>query len=313
VQASASAVRDTGPAADYARFRAAVARAQLKAWLPSGQARIIDISGPGAEAAEVAACAGHTVLRVVGPGPQPPPAPSPAAPSPAVPSPTAPRPRAPSRGVLRTVAADGWGLEFLADGCADGVIAEDGTLSRHLAAESLVAEIARVLRPGGRVLACVDSLTFGMAVLAEQHRWPHLVDVPNADVVLVPWPDDTITRCYGAEQLRELLTSGGLEVDWIRPRTVFSPRTVSYLLARDRGSFGALVEAELRARSDDSVGTQLITCARRKPLPAATVEFRLAGDASSGGGPGLEARLRDLAAAVHAAPVTAVVDSRECR
>ena len=162
------------------------------------------------------------------------------------------------------VAADGWGLEFLTDGCADGVIAEDGTLSRHLAAESLVAEIARVLRPGGQVLACVDSLTFGMAVLAEQHRWPHLIDVPNADVVLVPWPDETITRCYGAEQLRELFTSGGLEVDWIRPRTVFSPRTVSYLLAREPGSFGALVEAELRARSDDSVGAQLITCARRR-------------------------------------------------
>ena len=288
MQASASAVRDTGPAADYERFRAAVARAQLKAWLPSRQARIIDISGPGATAAETAACAGHTVLRVIGPGTQPPSAqppsaqpPSaqpPAAQSPAAQSPSAqsragqspaaqspvpPRPRAPGRGPLRMVAADGWGLEFLADGCADGVIAEDGTLSRHLAAESLVAEIARVLRPGGQVLACVDSLTFGMAVLAEQHRWPHLIDVPNADVVLVPWPDETITRCYGAEQLRELFTSGGLEVDWIRPRTVFSPRTVSYLLAREPGSFGALVEAELRARSDDSVGAQLITCARR--------------------------------------------------
>ena len=44
MQASASAVRDTGPAADYERFRAAVARAQLKAWLPGRQARIIDIS-----------------------------------------------------------------------------------------------------------------------------------------------------------------------------------------------------------------------------------------------------------------------------
>ena len=105
-----------------------------------------------------------------------------------------------------TVTAEGGGLEFLADGCADGVIAEDRTLSLRLAAEDLVTEIARVLRPGGRVLACVDSLTFGMAVLAEQHRWPHLVDVPNADVVLIPWPDGTITRCYGAEQLGELLT-----------------------------------------------------------------------------------------------------------
>jgi hypothetical protein len=312
VQASASAVRDTGPA-DYTRFYAAVARAQLKAWLPSGQARIIDISGPGATAAETAACAGHTVLRVIGPGSHAPPAqPPPAQPAPAPPQPGPPQP-GPGHGRIRTVAADGWRLGFLPDGCADGVIAEDRTLSRHLAAESLVAEIARVLRPGGQVLACVDSLTFGMAVLAEQRRWPHLIDVPNADVVLVPWPDETITRCYGAEQLRELFTSGGLEVDWIRPRTVFSPRTVSYLLAREPGSFAALVEAELRARSDDSVGGQLITCARRKALPAPAVEFRLARHASRGGGAGLEPRLRDLVAAVHAAPVAAVIDPRERR
>jgi SAM-dependent methyltransferase len=161
-------------------------------------------------------------------------------------------------GRLAALTADGSMLEFLPDGCADGVIAEDGTLSRRLAAEELVAEIARVLRPGGRVLACVDSLTFGMGVLAEQHRWPHLVDVPNADVVLIPWPDGTITRCYGAEQLRELFTGGGFEVSWIRPRTVLSAETVSYLLARDPARFGELVDAELRARSDDSVGRQLI-------------------------------------------------------
>jgi hypothetical protein len=176
------------------------------------------------------------------------------------------RPPGVSSGRLVTVAAEGGGLEFLADGCADGVIAEDRTLSLRLAAEDLVTEIARVLRPGGRVLACVDSLTFGMAVLAEQHRWPHLVDVPNADVVLIPWPDGTITRCYGAEQLGELFTGCGLEVSWIRPRTVFSPQTVSYLLAHNPGRFDELVNAELRARSDDSVGAQLVTCAVRAVL-----------------------------------------------
>jgi hypothetical protein len=270
VHGIATAVQDKGPAAErYSRFHAAVSRAQLLAWLaelalrrgvrggssPLNHAglenlgtglQLIDVSGPGACAAEVAAAAGHTVLQVVRSG-----------------TPTAPGGRFGATGRLRTVAADTGGLEFLPDGCADGVITEDRTLSRQLAAESLVGEIARVLRPGGSVLACVDSLTLGMAVLAEQHHWPHLVDVPNADVVLIPWPDGTITRCYGAEQLRELFTGNGLEVSWIRPRTVFSPRTVSYLLARDPASFGRLVSAELSARADDSVGAHLIVSARK--------------------------------------------------
>ncbi|HEX4832362.1 MAG TPA: methyltransferase [Trebonia sp.] len=163
-----------------------------------------------------------------------------------------------------TVVADSSGLEFLASGCADGLIAEDRTLSRHLATEALVGEIGRVLRPGGRVLASVESLTRGMAVLAEQHHWPHLVDLPRADVVLVPWPDGSITRCYGTEQLRELFTASGFEVNWIRPRTVLSPSTVSYLLARDAGSFGRLVDAELRTSADDSVGGQLVISATRR-------------------------------------------------
>jgi hypothetical protein len=199
----------------------------------------------------VAACAGHSVLRVIDPE-------MPAPPRAAIYEAT---------GRLSTVTADGSSLGFLPDGCADGVIAEERTLSLRLAAEDLVTEIARVLRPGGQVLACVDSLTFGMALLAEQHRWPHLVDVPNADVVLIPWPDGTITRCYGAEQLRELFTGCGLEVNWIRPRTVLPPQTVAYLLARDPSSFGELVNAELHARSDDSVGSQLIISAARMGAP----------------------------------------------
>jgi hypothetical protein len=102
-----------------------------------------------------------------------------------------------------------------------------------------------------------------MAVLAEQHHWPHLIDLPHADVVLVPWPDGSITRCYGTEQLRELFTSGGFEVHWIRPRTVLSPSTVSYLLARDPSSFRRLVEAELLTSADDSIGGQLVISASK--------------------------------------------------
>jgi SAM-dependent methyltransferase len=254
VQASATAVQDTGPDTAYFRFRSAVAQAQFRQWLAAlGQrataAHLIDISGPGTDAAELAALAGHDVVRVFPPDLLPGKAGKSAQPGPAH---------------IQPVASDGWGLEFLADRCADGIIAEDRTLSRHLAAENLVSEIARVLKPGGGVLACVDSLTLGMAVLAQQQNWPHLVDVPHADVVLVPWPDGAITRCYGTEHLRELFTSNGFDVNWVRPRTIFSPKTVGYLLGRDPGSFKRLVKAELSARADDSVGDQLIISARRR-------------------------------------------------
>jgi hypothetical protein len=128
----------------------------------------------------------------------------------------------------------------------------------------MIAEIARVLRPAGRVLACVDSLVLGMAVLADQNHWAHLVDLPYAEVVLVPWPDGTITRCYGPDQARELFTGAGLTVNWIRPRTVFSESMVTHVLRRDPGSLAKLVRAELAARSDESLGAQLVISAVKK-------------------------------------------------
>ena len=66
MQAIASAYQDTGPAADYyPRFHAAVALAQLNNWLPPVSQLLVDISGPGSRAAELAAYAGHHVLRVI--------------------------------------------------------------------------------------------------------------------------------------------------------------------------------------------------------------------------------------------------------
>ena len=160
--------------------------------------------------------------------------------------------------------SDPGNLPFLADGCADGLIAEDRTLSRQLAAENLITDIARILRPAGRVLACVDSLVLGMALLAEQRHWAELTDLPHAEVVLVPWPDGTITRCFGAEQLRELFEDAGLTVMWIRPRTVFSPSTVAHVLRRDPKGLPRLVEAELAMQPDESVGVQLVVSARKR-------------------------------------------------
>lgn len=274
MRASPIVAQDTGPHALYWRFHDAVARAQLTSWLAPDRERLIDISGPASQAPSLAAASGHRVLHVSDPSDVDRPGPGGALPgNAALLANTGPIPRNETGASAksgtdspgyRVIAADGCGLEFLADGCADGVIAEDRTLSRRLAAETLVGEIRRVLRPGGRVLASVDSLTQGMAVLAEQHHWPHLVDLPHADVVLIPWPDGTITRCYGTEQLRELFTSGGFTVDWIRSRTVLSASTVSYLVERDPASFRRLVEVELATSADDSVGAQLVISATKE-------------------------------------------------
>jgi SAM-dependent methyltransferase len=150
------------------------------------------------------------------------------------------------------VVADSANLGFLADGSVDGVIADDGALSRHLMAEDVAAEIARVLRPGGQLLASVDSLVLGMSILAEQHHWAELTDLPQAEVVLVPWPDGHITRCFGPEQLVDLLTEAGLEVSWIRPRTVLSPSMVDHVLRKDPSAIMRLVRAELAAGAEEA-------------------------------------------------------------
>lgn len=249
------AVLGSGPLTAYWRFQRAVAAAQLSAWLPRSSQRLVDISGPQSPGAVQAAAAGHVVLRVTSAPPE---------------FPALIRARV-GRGRIATVVADPGNLSFLADGCADGVIADDGALSRYLVAEDLAAEIARVLRPGGQLFACVDSLVLGMAILAEQHHWAQLTDLPQAEVVLVPWPDGTITRCFGTQHLSDLLTEAGLEVRWIRPRTVLSPSTVDHVLHQDPRSIRRLIRAELGAVADDIVGDEsfgiYLLAAARKPGP----------------------------------------------
>jgi len=299
VQVSASAASPLaalapGSLAGYWRFQRAVARAQLAAWLPAAGRLLVDISGPDASAPAQAADRGHTVIRVLAAAPAaassagPAPAgPEPAAAEPAATEPVAAAPAGPAagprrgrpaggrRGTIVPVVADPASLAFLADGCADGVIAEDGALSRQLMAEDLAAEIARVLRPGGQLLASVDSLVLGMAMLAEQRRWAHLTDLVHAEVVLIPWPDGTITRCFGVSQFTELLTEAGLEVSWVRPRTVLSPSMVDHVLRRDPSAITRLVRAELAACQDragslipaESFGISLLAAARKPPCP----------------------------------------------
>lgn len=302
----------------YWRFQRAVVAAQLQAWLPPRGRILVDISGPQSSVASQAATAGYTVLQVLPRFPSAAEPPGPGHPAPADPARGEPArgdpvlgdpvPGRPARlGVPRTltvrgvhrrrspagrlvrVVADSANLSFLADGSVDGVIADDGALSRHLMAEDVAAEIARVLRPGGQLLASVDSLVLGMSILAEQHHWAELTDLPQAEVVLVPWPDGRITRCFGPDQLVDLLTEAGLEVSWIRPRTVLSPSMVDHVLRKDPSAIMRLVRAELAAGAeeagpagpghgnrnggDESFGIHLLAAARKpaaRGVPAAS-------------------------------------------
>ena len=65
--ASAITAPDTDQLPVYWQFHEAVTRAQLTEWLPTGRHLLVDVSGPRAPAAELAAKAGHTVLRVMEP------------------------------------------------------------------------------------------------------------------------------------------------------------------------------------------------------------------------------------------------------
>ncbi|MDA8369634.1 MAG: methyltransferase domain-containing protein [Nocardiopsaceae bacterium] len=245
----------------YWRFYWAVADTQVTRWLPREPGRVLDLSSPEFRGAARAVASGHDVVALL-----------PSAdmrlrrPLTLV-NGHAPAPRRQPPGRLRQVVGDTTFLSGFASDVFDSVIADNRILSRHLATEASLGEIARVLRPGGRTLICVDSVVLGMALLAEQDCWPELSFAPSADVLLVPWPDGSITRCFTAEQVAELLTDAGLEPEWIKPRTVLSASTVEMMLPGDSRALNKLVEMELKAaESDDYVGVHLIASAR-KPTP----------------------------------------------
>lgn len=234
----------------YAQFYASVGQRQLIEWLPTQPSLIVDLSGSDGRYAADAARFGHTVVY-------------------ADQSPLGerrvPRPRADGR--VHVVRADGPDTGWLRDGVADAVLAEGSTLSACLATDHTVADIARVLRPGGRLLLSVDSLMLGLARLAEQARWAELADVPAADVVLVPAEDGSITRCFWPEQLAEVLVDNGFDVEWIRPRTVLSPETVKRALAGNPAALDTLVDTELaleRDREGEPVGFHLVAAGVRR-------------------------------------------------
>lgn len=241
-QATGATAGRAVPYPAFDEFYEQVAARQIADWLPAHPQRVVDVSRHGCAAAAVA---GHHVVPVLGSQPDWTPG------------------RDPHHGTLPLSELP---CDWRRAG-ADAVIAEGLTLSYCLAAEVALDELAAVLRPGGRLLCCVESLVLGLGRLAEQGRWAELADAPNADVVLVP--DGTgqhITRAFWPEELAALLGDAGFDVEWIRPRTVLSPEAVQRALTGG-STIATLVQTEVALateRAGESIGMHLLAAAVRR-------------------------------------------------
>jgi hypothetical protein len=237
----------------FAQFLAEVARSQLDEWLPEQPSLILDLSLHCAKHVGLMVSRGHTVVH--------------ADPQVAPPDITGPDLVAPDGGGrLLRVRGEARRLEWLADSTVDAVVAEGGMFSESLATEVTLDDVHRILRPGGRLLMCVDSLVSGLSRLADQGCWAELADVPAADVVLVPSEDGHVSRCFWPEELHGMLTDAGFDVEWVRPRTVLAEETVVRALRVDPARMASLVTTELRlssSRQGESLGARLVASAVR--------------------------------------------------
>jgi SAM-dependent methyltransferase len=237
------------PESAYWRFYARVAAEQLAAWAPAEPSQVLDLSGVDEHTAALVQ-AGHTVVHACPPE-----------------APVGPK-DVQGPGELRSVVADARSLDWVADGAFDAVLAEGRALSMCLAAEVAARDLARVLRPGGRLLIVVESLVLGLARLADSGRWAELADVPSADVVLVPTEDGQVVRCFWPEELVVLLEEAGFDVEWVRPRSVLSVAAVERAMAAGGDeALETLVRTELALAEDregESTGLHLVASARRR-------------------------------------------------
>jgi SAM-dependent methyltransferase len=250
-------------------FLEELAARHLEQWLPAGPTTVLDLSASSPRLLGVLAELGHRVIHVRAPGVRRRDAAGAAldAAGAALDAAGAGLDCGVLDGAVQTVCADALSLDWLATASVEVVVAEGGALSCALAAELTLADLFRVLRPGGRLLLSVDSLLAGLARLADQGRWAELADVPSADVVLVPGTvSENVRRCFWPEELHGMLTEAGFTVDWIRPRTVLTAETVDRALTLDPAQLNRLVTTELALsarRQGESIGSVLVASARR--------------------------------------------------
>lgn len=233
----------------FDRFLAEVRHRHLAEWLTGEPATVLDMSNGCPGLLRLMLEQGHTVLHAS-----------------LTPRQLDIRPDPDQGGRLVALRADPRTPDWLADAGLDAIVAEGGTLSGALAAEVTLERLYAALRPGGRLLLCVDSLVAGLAHLAEAGRWAELADVPAADVVLIPGDADQVTRCFWPEELAGMLRAAGFVVDWIRPRPVLTEQTVVQALHQDPNQLDSLVTTELaleERRQGESIGAQLVASATR--------------------------------------------------
>jgi hypothetical protein len=246
LMARPSAVSSIG----YPEFLHEVRRRHLQHWLrqqSSTPMRVLDLSTGCPALLDVMVAAGHAVVHAG--------------------STLEPGVSGVSGADLRLVAAEPRRLTWVRPASVDAVVAEGSVLSSSLATEITVEDIAVALRPGGRLLLTVDSLTSGLATLAGQSRWAELADLPAADVVLVPAPDGSLTRCFSPDELQAMLDAAGFDVEAVHPRTVLTAETVSAALAGDPHDLTELVSTELRLadeRQGESLGAELVAGAVKR-------------------------------------------------